>query len=220
MTLEYNVINQRITSKCNNYYAVADSVNYLKLDFTFTADWQGFSKLITFRNGLTLLTIEVEDSCIVPWEVIKTPSFIFSIVGTKDGVVITTDTMKVIIKPSGDQDGCDPKPPTPEFWQGLAGGAEGQVLIKNSDNNFDYTWGDLKDLSYDGEHTFEEVIDDIKDTADNALETVNEHVLDTNIHVTAQEKQKWNNKERAYVEPNDDGEDCYTLCFTNDMDGD
>lgn len=214
MTLEYDILNQKITSKCNNYYAVADSVNYLKLDFNFTADWQGFSKLITFRNGLEVLTIELTDSCIVPWEVIKTPSFMFSIVGTKDGVVITTDTMKVIIRPSGDKDGCDPKPPTPEFWQGLSGGDEGQVLIKNSDENFDYAWGDLKDLSYDGEHTFEEIIDDIQNTANEALETVNEHVLDTNIHVTLAEKSLWNSKERADIEKNYDLEDSYTLVFT------
>lgn len=192
MTLEFNIINQKITSPNNNYYVVADSVNYLKIDFNFTQDWQDFGKLVTFRNGQQVITIQLkDDSCIVPWEVIKTPSFIFSIVGSKDGIVITTDTMKVIVRASGDKDGCDPKEPTKQFWEELAGGTEGQVLIKESDNDFDYTWGDLQDLSYDGEHTFKEVIDNLKET-----------------------------KERAYVEPNEDGEDCYTLCFTNDMDGD
>lgn len=193
MTLEYKVINQQITSSCNNYYVVADSVNYLKLDFQFTADWQNFAKLITFRNGLTILTIALDenDSCIVPWEVIKTPAFIFSIVGSKDGIVITTNTMKVIVRASGDQDGCDPKAPTKQFWEELGGGTEGQVLIKESDADYDYTWGDLQDLSYDGEHTFKDVIDNLQET-----------------------------KERAYTEPNEDGEDCYTLCFTNDVEGD
>lgn len=161
MTLEYNVINQRITSKCNNYYAVADSVNYLKLDFTFTADWQGFSKLITFRNGLTLLTIEVEDSCIVPWEVIKTPSFIFSIVGTKDGVVITTDTMKVIIKPSGETQGVTPSDPPKQIYDGLQNGLKGQVLGKVSDDNYDYDFQNLKDLQYDNENTLGEILEEL-----------------------------------------------------------
>lgn len=192
MTLEYKIINQKITSSSNNYYVVADSVNYLKIDFNFTHDWQDVSKLITFRNGQNVYTIPLDenDSCIVPWEVIKTPSFIFSIVGSKDGMVITTDVMKVIVRASGDQDGCDPKAPTKQFWEELGGGTEGQVLIKESDDDFDYTWGDLQDLSYDGTHTFKEVIDNLKET-----------------------------KERAYVERNEDLEDSYTLCFTNDCEG-
>ena len=162
MTLEYSIINQKITSSSNNYYVVADSVNYLKIDFQFTHDWQGVAKLITFRNGQSVFTIPLDenDSCVVPWEVIKTPSFIFSLVGSKDGMVITTDTMKIVVRASGDQDGCDPKAPTKQFWEELGGGKANQILQKESDADYDYTWGDLKDASYDGEHTFEEAMEE------------------------------------------------------------
>lgn len=221
MTLEFNIINQKITSPNNNYYVVADSVNYLKIDFQFTQDWQDFGKLLTFRNGQQVITIELkDDSCIVPWEVIKTPSFIFSIIGMKDGIIITTDTMKVIVRASGDKDGCKPKPPTKEFYEGLAGGKENEVLFKNSDADYDYKWGTIKDVAYDDEHTFGEFVEEINEKLDDLDTEITDHIEDSDIHVISQEKEKWNNKERAYIEPNDDGEDCYTLCFTNDMDGD
>ena len=160
MILQFNVINQKIVRTDDNYI-VANSQYYLQMDFQFTRDWDDAIKIITFRNGQDNPSIELkDDSCVVPWEVIKVPAFTFSIVGKKDATIITTDVVKVIVKPSGERDGCDPKPPSKQIWEGLLGGEENQLLIKKSDEDFDYVWIDLADIPYgDSGKTIGEIIE-------------------------------------------------------------
>lgn len=163
MILQFDVINQKILRRDNNYI-VANSQFYLQMDFNFTVDWQGFGKTITFvGNGKKFsIGLNSQDSCVVPWEVIKTPSFSFSIKGILDDVVITTNVMVVSIQPSGETRGVTPSDPPKEIYDGLQNGLEGQVLGKLSDDNYDYGFKDLKDFKYDNENTLEEKINDIE----------------------------------------------------------
>ena len=151
MILQFDVINQRIVRTDKNYI-VANSQFYLQMDFNFTYDWQGFAKTITFVSGTKKFSIglNAQDSCIVPWEVIKTPSFLFSIRGELDDVVITTNVVTIPIVASGETKGISPTDPPKEIYSGLQNGLTGQILSKLTNDNYDYTWVNLENTLYDG----------------------------------------------------------------------
>lgn len=163
MILQFDVINQRVVRKDNNY-VVANSQFYLQMDFNFTTDWQGFGKTITFVGSGKKYSIglNAQDSCIVPYDVIKTPSFSFSIKGILDDVIITTNICVVAINPSGETKGVAPTPPPKEILDGLQNGLSGQVLGKLSDDNYDYEFQDLKDLKYDDDYSLGEKINELE----------------------------------------------------------
>lgn len=143
MILQFDVVNQKIIRKDNNY-VVANSQFYLQMDFNFTADWQGFGKTITFIGSGKKYSIglNTEDNCVVPYDVIKSPSFSFSIKGILDDVIITTGVVTIPIKPSGETKGVTPTDPPKQMYDGLQNGLKGQILVKKSNNNYDYEWQD------------------------------------------------------------------------------
>lgn len=160
MILQFDVINQRIVRKDDNYI-VANSQFYLQMDFNFTQDWVGFGKTITFVGAAKKYSIGLtaDNSCVVPYEVIKTPSFSFSIKGMLNDVIITTNVCVVPIKASGETHGVTPVDPPKEILSGLQNGLKGQVLGKLSDDNYDYEFQNLKELQYDNEHTLGDVLE-------------------------------------------------------------
>ena len=160
MILQFDVINQRIVRKDNNY-VVANSQFYLQMDFNFTQDWYGFGKTITFVGSgkKYSLGLTAQDSCVVPYDVIKTPSFSFSIKGLKDDVIITTNVCVVSINASGETKGVAPVDPPKDILSGLQNGLKGQVLGKLSDDNYDFEFQNLKDLQYDDEHTLSDILE-------------------------------------------------------------
>lgn len=160
MILQFDVVNQKIIRKDNNY-VVANSQFYLQMDFNFTADWQGFGKTITFLGSGKKYSIglNTEDNCVVPYDVIKSPSFSFSIKGILDDVIITTNICVIPIQPSGETKGIAPVDPPKEILAGLQNGLKGQVLGKVSDDNYDYEFQNLKELQYDDENTLGDVLE-------------------------------------------------------------
>ena len=160
MILQFDVINQRIVRKDNNY-VVANSQFYLQMDFNFTQDWYGFGKTITFVGSgkKYSLGLTAQDSCVVPYDVIKTPSFSFSIKGLKDDVIITTNVCVVSINASGETKGVAPVDPPKDILSGLQNGLKGQVLGKLSDDNYDFEFQNLKELQYDDEHTLSDILE-------------------------------------------------------------
>ena len=141
MILQFDVINQRVVRRDDNY-VVANSQCYLQIDFNFTTDWLGFGKTITFVGGAEKYSIglNADDSCVVPYQVIKAPSFTFSIKGILNDIVITTGVITVPIKLSGETQGVTPDDPPKQLYDGLQNGLEGQVLVKKSNDNYDYEW--------------------------------------------------------------------------------
>ncbi len=109
---------------------VSDSVEYLKAKFTFSEDWDGFSKTAIFAYGETAVSVVLnsenplctaENECFVPFEVIKTPELSVSVLGNAGDSVITTKAVTVKVLESGYRNGEAPMSPTPdEYSQMLA----------------------------------------------------------------------------------------------------
>ena len=121
-----------------------------------------------------------DNICYVPQEVIKTQNFFVSVFGNKNDTVITSSNEAVSVAESGVGDRI-PRDPTPTAWAQMLqieantnsianelleradsgefdgvgipeGGADGQVLVKASNDDFDTEWGDIPD-SYTKEQT-------------------------------------------------------------------
>lgn len=91
MKIEFDVTYQNIERSDRNH-VVADSKNYLQAEFNFqTAEWIGKTKTAIFaRLGLIKnVILESDDTCMVPWEMLKTGSFTVSVFA---GDLITAST--------------------------------------------------------------------------------------------------------------------------------
>lgn len=115
MKIEFDVTYQNIERSDRNH-VVADSKNYLQAEFNFqTAEWIGKTKTAIFaRLGLIKnVILESDDTCMVPWEMLKTGSFTVSVFA---GDLITANYVKVPVAESGYQLGETPHPPTPDVY--------------------------------------------------------------------------------------------------------
>lgn len=106
---------------------VSDSVKYLTVRFEFSREWDGFLKTaIFFGNDGSSYSVPMiegnsmylgENICYVPSEVIKYSDFQFSVFGTKEDSVITSDRVQVQVRESGYAEGETPAEPTPSEYQ-------------------------------------------------------------------------------------------------------
>lgn len=115
MLISFRITNQII--RCvGKPEIVADSKNYLYAEFIFTPDWDGITKTALFKFDDTpyAMLLGGDNTCVVPAEVIKSPSFIVSVVG---GDRITANSVKVLVIPSGYEEGETPEPPTPDIYE-------------------------------------------------------------------------------------------------------
>lgn len=80
---------------------VPGTEGYLKAEFSFTRDWDGYVRAVSFYDGITEYAIALEDgkSCIIPGEVTKRPAFGIKVTGKKsNGVMITN---RIIVTQNG-----------------------------------------------------------------------------------------------------------------------
>ena len=133
---------------------VSDSVKYLTVRFEFSREWAGFLKTaIFFGNDGSTYSVPMlegnsmylgENTCYVPYEVIKNPSFEISVFGTSGEKVITSDKAAVGVRESGYCEGEAPADPTPDEYSQLMDAAnyalEEAELAKQiaSDNSSDF----------------------------------------------------------------------------------
>lgn len=121
--IKVRVKNRIITCKKE---LVEDNVDTFSLVFDFDSMWEGYTKRITFFNdgieehSSNPIEIPLEDSCIIPWEVLQSPGNLYlSIKGTKQGTneVILTQLMNNPIKVNiaGLSGGVVPAAPTPDM---------------------------------------------------------------------------------------------------------
>lgn len=122
---------------------VADSVEYLTASFTFSDDWDGYSRTVIFSNYsnnkvliVTLIDGDLlylgNNACYVPHEVIESPGFSISVFGIKDESIITTDEKNIVVRESGYKRGEVPEEPTPTDVERIIGIATSAKNVADS----------------------------------------------------------------------------------------
>jgi len=143
LTIKFDVINQIIYYLEENEI-VADSLQYLYAQFSFTGDWINPIYALFYTGvGSTPVQIQLDNDngCLVPAEMIKPPHFYVSLYCGGKIKLITTKKQKVNVKPSGYSD--KPVPPMPPYpAQLFVRTPEGdkQILeLRENDGHFEYT---------------------------------------------------------------------------------
>lgn len=80
---------------------VPGTEGYLKAEFSFSAEWDGYVRVASFYSGVEEYAVILEDgkSCHIPAEVTRRPAFGLKVTGKKsNGVMITN---KIIIAQNG-----------------------------------------------------------------------------------------------------------------------
>jgi hypothetical protein len=113
--LEFLVVNQEITRR-DDRIVVADSINYLVANFMFaSSEWTG-EKTAIFKNdsvGTAYSVLLTNNSCIVPWEIIKTGTLSVSVFCS---TLVTANECEILVEPSGYVSGQTPQPPTQDVY--------------------------------------------------------------------------------------------------------
>ena len=99
--LKFNIQNQTI-SQTDDFSVVADSQNYLTAEFTFSDDWIAPVTALFGYGGRYYSVLLEDNSCTVPWEVIKAPFFTVSVFC---GDRITANTVTIPVERSGYAEG-------------------------------------------------------------------------------------------------------------------
>ena len=121
--LNFIVTKQKLAED-ENPYVVADSREYLTANFDFSSAWNECSKTAIFKSAegkAYSVLLDSENSCTVPWEVIKYPSFSVSVYGLHEDERITTNSVSVRVLNSGYEDGKTPEDPTPTVYEQILG---------------------------------------------------------------------------------------------------
>lgn len=124
--IKAEVLNQKI--RLDAEVVAANSVNFLEIKFILDNSWNGTVKTAVFENeGFKTAVIMEEgnplylgdNTCLVPFEVIKSPSFSVSISGISNDKVITTIPSKIKVYDSGDINGEAPQEYSPSQYEQL-----------------------------------------------------------------------------------------------------
>lgn len=116
MTLEFKVAGQHIAYVNNTANVVADSRNYIKAKFTFSEEWT-YPVTVLFKGvckTVPVLLAQAGEEITVPPEVLKAP---LMLVSCYCGDLITADSARVKINPSGYTESPDPSDPeAPSYY--------------------------------------------------------------------------------------------------------
>lgn len=119
LELKFDVSIQKIKLSSDEF-VVSDSRNFLKASFVFSDEWEGLTKTAIFIFSDKVYNVLLqEDTCLVPYEVIKPMGFTVSIYGVKSLTEITTDNTFVSVSKSGYKIGEAPPDPTPTIYNQL-----------------------------------------------------------------------------------------------------
>lgn len=101
------MIKAKITGqKIEAYFdtVASESKNYLKVNFSFSDDWDGYAKTAVFKSADETQSIGVvleNDECTVPYEIIYESGFSLSVYGIKGDSRITTTESFIWVQKSG-----------------------------------------------------------------------------------------------------------------------
>lgn len=114
--LKLKVDNQRLYADGLLPRVIADSVNYLYIQFEFSPEWEEMKFALFYDDWYTTPTeVKLEnDGCYVPNKFINTPGFEVSVYCvTGDGCLITTGRKKIPVGASGYKKSSIPQSPPP-----------------------------------------------------------------------------------------------------------
>lgn len=132
--LKFSIIGQDIKAEPFKEKIIANSVNYLEVEFSFdnaSSDWDGLDKFAEFiwNKKSYIAELQTQLKFYIPWQVIKTPGFTVSVFGRKKTVTgnttivskqITTDLIPVKVYPSGNLQGLFADEETNEVYIAVA----------------------------------------------------------------------------------------------------
>lgn len=96
--IEINVNKQIQEIVTDNNNLIENSANYIKLHFNFDEDWNGFNtKYVIFKHKSNKVKslIDEDGCCVVPYSVIQTPNFSFSVLSENDTQRLTTNILYI-----------------------------------------------------------------------------------------------------------------------------
>ena len=96
-----------VIKQAGSYQAVADSLNYLTMEFEFSEEWKTCEKIVISTTNradpnLGYNQMLTGDSYVVPGQMITVPGFTFGFVGydVDDNIKITSQRYEVAVKES------------------------------------------------------------------------------------------------------------------------
>lgn len=112
MKLKFEIKNQRITRK-DDEYTVNLSQDYLECDFTFLSDdWEDLTKYVTFtvKGRGYRYELDEHDNVRVPNDILKYKYFYIKLhgVSNENRTVVTTDELIILLKITGYKDNLQP----------------------------------------------------------------------------------------------------------------
>lgn len=114
-------VNEQSMRLLGNNELVANSVNYVYAHFRFPDEWKGLRKQVHFKQPdpvaiHIILFLDDNDSVLVPHEVLDHKgAFTVHLVGTGNGVTITTNPLTVYVRDNGILTPDNNATPTPNF---------------------------------------------------------------------------------------------------------
>ena len=97
-TLPFKVEGQRLkrADASSFTHLVAGSKGYLRASFSFDKDWDGLARVAVFTVGTKSEYFRLKnDICDIPDSVTDSASFYVSVVGVKQGAMITTNKIRI-----------------------------------------------------------------------------------------------------------------------------
>ena len=182
-------VNEQSMRLLGNNELVANSVNYVYAHFRFPDEWKDLTKQVHFKQALPtaihlILFLDGNNSVLVPHEVLDHKGeFTIHLVGTGNGVTITTNPLTVYIRDNGLLTPDNNATPTPDFLiESVARVKEDRDAVEADREHVDELAEQLPQIIADSivpaaekaaNEVKESIISTVQETADSAVETVN-----------------------------------------------
>lgn len=116
MVFDIIVNGQKLYSYSKDFLLAADTENFIRVDFTFSNDWNGLEKTAYFLQNDTVYRVLLkDDKCYIP-NVIQAGVFYLSLSGVSGEVRATTNRLKLVLNESIHEEGVDPPDPEPDVY--------------------------------------------------------------------------------------------------------
>lgn len=182
-------VNEQSMRLLGNNELVANSVNYVYAHFRFPDEWKDLTKQVHFKQALPtaihlILFLDGNNSVLVPHEVLDHKGeFTVHLVGTGNGVTITTNPLTVYIRDNGLLTPDNNATPTPDFLiESVARVKEDRDAVEADREHVDELAEQLPQIIAESivpaaekaaNEVKESIISTVQETADSAVETVN-----------------------------------------------